>query len=54
MSLELERALAEIPILDVHTHLVGGKLARAACTTYCSTIWLSAISMRRVARPEHG
>jgi hypothetical protein len=27
MSLELERALAEIPILDVHTHLVGGKLA---------------------------
>ena len=27
MSLELERALAEIPVLDVHTHLVGGKLA---------------------------
>ena len=27
MSLELERALAEIPILDIHTHLVGGKLA---------------------------
>jgi hypothetical protein len=27
MSLEMERALAEIPILDVHTHLVGGKLA---------------------------
>src|SRR6266478_3375312 len=27
MSLELERALAEIPIFDIHTHLVGGKLA---------------------------
>lgn len=27
MSLELERALAEIPIIDIHTHLVGGKLA---------------------------
>lgn len=27
MSLELEWALADIPILDVHTHLVGGKLA---------------------------
>ena len=27
MSHDLERALAEIPILDVHTHLVGGKLA---------------------------
>jgi hypothetical protein len=27
MSLEMERTLAEIPILDVHTHLVGGKLA---------------------------
>jgi hypothetical protein len=27
MSLEMERSLAEIPILDVHTHLVGGKLA---------------------------
>ena len=24
---ELEAALAEVPILDVHTHLVGGKLA---------------------------
>jgi hypothetical protein len=24
---ELEEALAEIPVLDVHTHLVGGKLA---------------------------
>ena len=24
---ELEAALAEIPVLDVHTHLVGGKLA---------------------------
>jgi hypothetical protein len=27
MSHDLERALAEVPILDVHTHLVGGKLA---------------------------
>ena len=27
MSHEIERALAEIPILDIHTHLVGGKLA---------------------------
>jgi hypothetical protein len=27
MTFEMERALAEIPILDVHTHLVGGKLA---------------------------
>ncbi len=26
LSLELEEALAEIPVLDVHTHLVGGKL----------------------------
>ena len=24
---ELEAALAEVPILDIHTHLVGGKLA---------------------------
>jgi hypothetical protein len=24
---ELEQALAEVPVLDVHTHLVGGKLA---------------------------
>ena len=29
MSLELERSLAEIPIFDVHTHLVGGRLAAA-------------------------
>jgi hypothetical protein len=27
MSRDLESALAEIPILDIHTHLVGGKLA---------------------------
>ena len=27
MIIELEAALAEVPILDVHTHLVGGKLA---------------------------
>ena len=27
MRSELESALAEIPILDIHTHLVGGKLA---------------------------
>jgi glucuronate isomerase len=27
MKSELESALAEIPILDIHTHLVGGKLA---------------------------
>jgi glucuronate isomerase len=27
MKSDLESALAEIPILDVHTHLVGGKLA---------------------------
>jgi glucuronate isomerase len=27
MSLDLEQSLADIPILDVHTHLVGGKLA---------------------------
>ena len=25
---ELESALAELPILDIHTHLVGGRLAR--------------------------
>src|ERR1700734_137343 len=27
MPTRLETALAEVPILDVHTHLVGGKLA---------------------------
>jgi hypothetical protein len=27
MGTELEAALAEIPILDIHTHLVGGRLA---------------------------
>ncbi len=27
MIRELESALAEVPILDIHTHLVGGKLA---------------------------
>jgi hypothetical protein len=27
MATDLEAALAEVPILDVHTHLVGGKLA---------------------------
>jgi hypothetical protein len=27
MNSELESAIAEIPILDIHTHLVGGKLA---------------------------
>ena len=27
LVLDLEQALAEIPVLDVHTHLVGGKLA---------------------------
>ena len=27
MTKELEVQLAEVPILDVHTHLVGGKLA---------------------------
>ncbi len=27
MHRELESALAEVPILDIHTHLVGGKLA---------------------------
>ena len=26
LVLELESALTEVPILDVHTHLVGGKL----------------------------
>jgi glucuronate isomerase len=26
-TLDLEQALAEVPILDIHTHLVGGKLA---------------------------
>src|SRR5712692_10241472 len=24
---DLEQALAEVPVLDIHTHLVGGKLA---------------------------
>jgi hypothetical protein len=27
MITELEEALADVPILDIHTHLVGGKLA---------------------------
>src|SRR2546423_15513253 len=27
MARELEAALADVPILDVHTHLVGGKLS---------------------------
>src|SRR5271168_5266327 len=27
MLKEMEAALADVPILDVHTHLVGGKLA---------------------------
>ena len=27
LALDLEQALAELPVLDVHTHLVGGKLA---------------------------
>ena len=26
LCLELEQALAEVPVLDIHTHLVGGKL----------------------------
>src|SRR6266516_6620010 len=26
LLLELESALAEIPLLDIHTHLVGGRL----------------------------
>ena len=26
LTLELEQALAEVPILDIHTHLIGGKL----------------------------
>ena len=26
MARELEQALAEIPVLDIHTHLVGGNL----------------------------
>jgi glucuronate isomerase len=26
LALELESALAEVPVLDIHTHLVGGKL----------------------------
>lgn len=26
LELELEQALAELPVLDAHTHLVGGKL----------------------------
>ena len=37
---ELESALAELPILDIHTHLVGGRLARAGCTTSCCIIAL--------------
>ncbi len=24
---ELEEGLAEVPVLDIHTHLVGGRLA---------------------------
>ena len=27
LALDLEEALAEVPLLDVHTHLVGGALA---------------------------
>src|SRR5881227_1789961 len=26
LTLELEEALAAVPVLDIHTHLVGGKL----------------------------
>src|ERR1041385_2152098 len=27
LTAELEQGLAEIPVIDVHTHLIGGKLA---------------------------
>src|ERR1043165_388472 len=27
LTAELEQALAEIPVIDMHTHLVGGRLA---------------------------
>ena len=39
---DLEGDLAEIPALDIHTHLTCGKLAaRAACTTCSCTTWCS-------------
>ena len=43
---DLEQALGEVPVLDIHTHLVGGQLAPAGCTTCCSITWSSAIFTR--------
>ena len=39
LTRDLEQALAEIPVLDVHTHLVGGKLVLEVCTTCSSITW---------------
>jgi hypothetical protein len=35
LTLELEQALAEVPILDIHTHLIGGKLGAGDFTMCC-------------------
>ena len=52
LARDLEQALADVPMIDVHTHLVGGKLEQGDCTIFCCITWRSAISMRPVARAE--
>ena len=34
LILDLEQALAELPMFDVHTHLVGGKLGARGLARY--------------------
>ena len=42
---DLEQALAEVPIIDIHTHLIGGKLLPEDFMTSCYTTWSSVTSM---------
>ena len=49
LSLKMEEALGEIPMLDPHTHLVGGRLdcfscARAGGPQHRAWSWLSVIN----------
>ena len=48
LIVDLEKALAELPMFDVHTHLAGGRLGGGgACTISSCTTWSSATFTRR-------
>ena len=51
---ELEAGLAELPIIDIHTHLVGGRLAARGLHDILLITWSSAIYTGRAAPAARG